>query len=157
MCILCDARYFLTIQNTIMYLKVFADKKVEEGIWEKKTRKGFEKRMNMIEKLNSAPNLKTIYEFLIRMIKSLRKKYDDIPLRFAIENLHVLSSYYGGNDRVDNKWIRNMLNKVKKLEFSEWERCYFVMKALKQDGDNFHKWFVTGKTNGDDKHLIYIG
>lgn len=161
MCILCDARYFLLIHNIILYLKVFADRRIEEGAWEKKPRKGFRKRMKMlIEDLNSCPNLKTIYEFLLNIIKSFTKKHDDTLLRLAIENLEILSLYHGKDDReIDKKWLKEMLKKIKELDFSEWEKCHFVMKTLMQDANNFHEWFIQkiGKGDDENRHLIYIG
>ena len=160
LCILCDARYFLTIHDTIIYLKIFSDKKIEEKVWENKTRKGFKERMKLLGELNSAPNLKTVYEFLAEIIKGFGEKYDDILLRFAIENLRILSVFNGGDNEIDRKWIKSMLKKVKNLGFSEWEKCYFVMKALRQDADNFHDWVMENEGSideTDDKHLIYIG
>lgn len=161
MCILCDVRYFLAIHNTVLYLKVFSDKKIEEGTWEKRPRRGFKKRMKMIMDLNSSPNNKTLFEFLLKMIKSFAKKHNNNLLRLAIENLEILSLFHGKDDsKIDKKWINEMLKKVRELDFSEWEKCHFVMKALNQIANNFHEWFIedTDKTeDGDGKHLIYIG
>ncbi|HHF55397.1 MAG TPA: hypothetical protein ENL42_00590 [Thermoplasmatales archaeon] len=160
MCILCDVRYFLTVHDTAIYLQIFANKKEGEGVWEKKpkNRKEFDKKITTITKeLNDAPNMATTYEFLMRVVKSFAKKYDDDLLSIALVYLDILCIMNGRNrEPIDKKWIEKMQRKMRKLKFTESEKCYFVINALIHDFNNFHEWFNSGKRSGKEHEKAYI-